>query len=188
VSRVSVRTCALVCAGAILVFTACGGDQAAAPPPASSNLDAAIDTGAIEDASVGVDAGSDALPPHIDPGIACAQADCNPGAHEVCCRRGTQEPYEYACSSAPCAMNALTIPCDDDSDCAALGQSGTVCCMDYSQASFIVTAVSCRAASECTLAQSRAPVCDPTAPAPCPVDAGTCKPSMGTLLGYHICL
>lgn len=131
-----------------------------------------------------------------DPGIQCGTASCAVDT-EVCCRThtgGTVGSDSFACTPpASCADSTATlaIPCDDTADCAALGHPGTVCCavvasQPPSQTTRAI-AVSCENPAVCISKNSRVYLCDPKDPNPCPSGAA-CKLSIGTLVGYYLCL
>jgi len=109
-------------------------------------------------------------------------ATCDVG-QAVCCSEGNGD---FACTSASsCLAPAVAVPCDESTDCAALGQTGDVCCLQLGS-NGKGTAVGCIADTSCTTAKNRRVMCDPTAATPCPTGQ-TCKLSTITFPGFYVC-
>jgi hypothetical protein len=117
----------------------------------------------------GADAATGASPPVLTPGaggvaVAC-QSSATCGADEACCvvYSDTQEdfcvPRADAGSCASQAVPTALATCDDDDDCAALGQPGTVCC-GTPRSSVEFERIACVAPELCTGAGVR--LCDGT--------------------------
>ena len=96
------------------------------------------DAGSSGGSSSGADASTGAAGPVLTPGagavaVAC-QSSATCGADEGCCvvYSDTQEDFCAARADAgACASQVdrtVRVTCDDDDDCVALGQPGTVCC------------------------------------------------------------
>ncbi|MBL8608675.1 MAG: hypothetical protein JNL38_15220 [Myxococcales bacterium] len=122
--------------------------------------------------------------------IKCGATSCKPGV-EICCRKPGIPNPEYGCT-APNACNgtnALAIPCDDAADCAAAGQTGTVCCArTISAIDSRVNKITCEKPSNCVGDQS-AIVCDPSLPSTGQCAATlSCKASVVSLPDYNLCL
>jgi hypothetical protein len=150
------------------------------------------DTGLHDSQSndVGVkDVAMEVAPPD-DQGVNCpGQGFCMIPA-QVCCLDTSMGNATFSCTSSdgdaatPCM--ALSIPCDDATDCAKAGSPGDVCCVT-ANAGDTAGDVSCRAPGDCDT-QGHARVCNPAGPASqCP-NGKTCRPSTKTLPGFYLCL
>ncbi len=176
-----------------------GAADAHKDAPVDATIDATIDAtvdapyDAPDDAIADADI-HDALPADtgpLDPGIHCAGDDCTPGS-EVCCRQRSATDAFQCVNAAGCqAISLMPIPCDDAEDCETLGDPGAVCCGTYQYDILAmgdrVYQVACRQRSACTSLMSRVIICDPNVPNACPVGK-TCTKSIGTFVGYYLCL
>lgn len=181
-----------------------GSDGGTDHPDASNAIDGGID---LPDGSTGLpdsgqppkDAGNpppkDAGNPppkdsgsSTDPGVRCgdmSQATYCSVPQQICCRRDTGPAQTNTCTDANLGCTAgLAIPCDDQQDCADLGQGG-VCCAQYDNQG-VVTKIECVDPSNCQPQNQSVIVCNPLEADPCP-NGGTCQPSSQTLPGYDIC-
>ena len=149
------------------------------------------------------------MPPQFDaggdPGILCGDLSlatyCRVG-DQVCCRRGMNNQggnVTNTCEKATSCPSsyAISIPCDDTQDCAELGFTDSVCCLEIDPMTALATGVACVKSSQCvsdpTAMTERTNLCDPLlAPQDaCPnsaVTGMTCRLSTMTLPGYDICV
>jgi hypothetical protein len=133
-------------------------------------------------------------PVTMDMGVNCpGQGFCMVPA-QVCCLDTSGGGSQFSCTSSDagggddasggCA--ALSIPCDDATDCAAAGSPGDVCCVTAGS-NDAASEVACVAPDQCS-SQGHARVCNPMGPPDqCP-NGKTCRASTKTLPGFYLCL
>ena len=119
--------------------------------------------------------------------IACAATKCTVGIEE-CCRQTIGNTHDFSCVGSNECMgdDALGIPCDQNSDCAALGHPDRLCYVTVDLAG-LATEVRCRIPAVCVSSFRRTNLCDPSDTNPCP-NGGTCVPSSVSLPGDQLCL
>ncbi len=126
------------------------------------------------------DTGADSNPPGAT--IHCGQGtDCTVGA-QVCCREPVGPTYSCMPSSGCTAVGDVPVPCDEASDCTALGHAGDVCCATFGLGGK-VNSVECASTGNCN-GKGKLIVCNPADTDPCP-NGGTC--SAGPFGGYFAC-
>ncbi len=178
--------------------------QDSAAPPVDSGevyIDSGVeDTHVVQpDTAVTPDTRPDTRPdttpptdaPAVDNLVQCSASPaggttCGGGQH-CCITTNASGSRSYACQSGTCT--GVDLGCDDTASCA--GSPGTVCCGTLNMAGMgttsLVTASSCQAAAQCTTANNRIVLCNPSLPNVCPMGR-TCRQSTGTLPGYYLCL
>jgi len=111
-----------------------------------------------------------------DPGILCGSTYCDPKIELCCIENGVP-----GCATSCTGTDVVPIRCDDQADCAAAGQSQSICCgLPTSD----VTNIYCTTADHC--APPHAYYCDPTLANPCP-NGGTCTPTSSPFPGWYRC-
>ena len=111
-----------------------------------------------------------------DPGILCGSVYCDPKMELCCIDNGTPE-----CATSCTGTGMVPIRCDDQADCAAAGQSQSICC---GLPSSDVTNIYCTTADHC--AAPHAYYCDPALANPCP-NGGTCTATNSPFPGWYRC-
>jgi hypothetical protein len=110
-----------------------------------------------------------------DSGIHCGSMSCAASNRTCCDPEGSPN-----CTSSFCGR--LDLPCDDDSDCAAAGHPGDVCCANLNTSNTSVLLVVCQ--TTCNGGHNII-LCDPNEPGACPAGK-TCK-TYSVLNGYYAC-
>lgn len=151
---------------------------------AKADAHVASDAGGDDGGVVVVDSGP---LPVTSASVACpGSATCESSSGQECCFSPQTQDGQCVSSDAECnGEGDVLLPCDDTADCDALGHIGDVCCAQADK-NGIVSAVQCRAASDCSAKNGQTNLCDPSASNPCP-NGGTCQPSMVSIPGYTIC-
>ncbi len=142
------------------------------------------------------DAAGETAPPQDD-GVNCpGQGFCKVPS-QVCCLDTSTGSAMFSCTSSDGdagggddggggACMALSIPCDDATDCATAGSPGDVCCVTPGP-NDVADLVVCTTPAMCDT-QGHARVCNPQGPADqCPTGK-TCRASSKTLPGFYLCL
>jgi hypothetical protein len=149
-------------------------------------VDAGGDEDPIPEEDAGVDdprdGGDD--PPDGAPqaGIRCESRVCDPG-EQVCCGTRGATRVSYACTrESECRQ--ITLACDSDDDCGALGAPGDVCCLEFGTGT---SRTRCRGANECLPSQQRYRACTTSRPDVC-TGTTSCKQSQTAAPGYTFCL
>ena len=150
-----------------------------------SGADAAASSdGATPQDAGRVDARPDAPTPVVDAGDTeglCSRASgatCDLKSN-VCCRQPATDLFLCQAAALPCV--GLKIPCAEEADC----PKGNVCCGTVSGGA--VVGIQCRKPTECRNNQNRVILCNADDADPCPIE-GVCQASVGTLVGYDLCL
>jgi hypothetical protein len=189
---------ALSLAVGVAIAPACGGSsggddplflQSSAEGGSSASQDGAVgepsSDGASSDGRGPTDGRAQPDAPPSDPGVLCGTSQCVVGKQE-CCRTEEGQTVTFDCvTRGSCVLsNQLAIPCDDASDCAALGSPGALCCALADKGA--VSQVACTAAANCPLSAGDYVFCDPSAANPCP-NGGVCRSSASPTIPYSYC-
>ena len=135
------------------------------------------------------------MAPPPDQGVECPGQGFCMVPSQVCCLDMSTGSSTFSCTSSDADAGgddggatcmALSIPCDDATDCATAGSPGDVCCVTPG-ANDVADLVACVPPAMCDT-QGHARVCNPAGPADqCPMGK-TCRMSTKTLPGFNLCL
>jgi hypothetical protein len=185
---------------AVAVAAGCGGASQSdlLTSDGGGGADAAVDNRVPDSGKNDVtikDVATEMPPP--DQGVDCPGQGFCMVPSQVCCLDTSTGSAMFSCTSADgdagtgddggvAVCMALSIPCDDATDCATAGMAGDVCCVTAG-ANDTAASVMCTSTATCDM-QGHARVCNPNGPADqCP-NGKTCRMSTKTLPGYNLCL